>query len=663
MLVIVKIMVTYSIIKCMFIFAHRIVLEEQSPPITCRSCDLNKEREIQVGNYILWIADSAILVFQSCETQCILTQTLDFDSSVCSPSYLQPSGHDPHRAYVICDSRPRILSISYNEATGNFSIKRPFQEAKGGFTLTRGVVISGNADNPNGNDDYLIWIASDRRSIGIYALYGLRQVPSTEPVPLEIADCGVFEALYPMDATPVENHPRFLLQCRKNDASKLHEITLDFSSGTLLFREVPSSVGSPIASPGSTYLCLQSNFSITIYRTDDYSRYSPKNFDGPITAAYFVPSDLTNGTLSLVVITPGRDITLIDVAEFYDNPNSGAVSIPESAANCATDDSCLPQRIFDSHYLVIVKDGSAWKAHIYRLDSLAEPPTVIPDINSQPEIAFLQPDPAILSSVGSSPGPTHSSTPNPPTGSTFQREIVAITLGTLLPGVTVIVIAVVCSYCCWRRRITGKYSRGSDAESPSLSTDSDSTFMERESQFGVGQSSPEAEKPDQNGCAVHSTLVKDSANPNLNPSSDKSLAEKEVHKHPPTLQPKQPQTVAEASTPHSDKDKIVFFESEHAILKSDRDRIPRPTDPLAPQPDSGINSSTSSLSIANSSSSASLPSRSSSSIGSTSPRSNTPDGSSLPGDLAVPTQVSNSSSTGGPPELVAPHIGHHPTSP
>ena len=659
---------------CFFFSVH---LLEGSPPITCTSCDPNGRRDAAVEGFNLQLADSAIFIFHSCASRCVLNQTLDFDPRVCSPSYLQAPISDPHQLYVICASRPRVLPVSYSARNGNFSIKGPFQEATDEFAPTRGIVVGGIIEVGR-KGDFLIWIDSDRQSIGLNAL-GSHVIPDSLPV--DDTSCDAFEALYPMDPSSDRSHPRFLLQCSQNSATKLYEVTLDFTSGNpRASGEVPGFVGSPILSPNSTYLCLWTDSSITIFQTADYSKQRFKPFTSPITAAYFVQSDPPSHKL---FVSAGSASELIDVAEFFTDPGSGVVAVPGSAANCASDGHCLPQRLSGNHHLVIVRDGSAWQARIYRVDEPSEPPTIF-HLSEPPVSAFLQ--------LSSSPSPT----PN-------RTWIIGVGIAGAFAGIAVTAV-LLCVCCCrWRRErhkqrlhcgvsncspeaeVKESSKPNKESASPNLKPDSTPPRLTVDStppRLTVDSTPPRL--------TVDSTpprLTANPAPPNLKADAN-PVADKEAPKDPLNTSQIEikvdSQWPMQASTPVSTRDKIALSKPDHTTLTLDRG----PTHLLTPQPDrqrqldSGVNSSSSSL--------ASLPSRSSSSSvmdsrtnspgdssrsnspgnrrRSNSPgngrRSNSPgDGCSLSGDDLPPPQVCHNSSSSGATQMVAPQFSQHHTSP
>ena len=624
----------------MFFFSVHLL--EGSPPITCTSCDPNG-RETTVEGFNLQLADSAIFIFRSCDSQCVLYQKRDFDPLVCSPSYLQPPISDPHQLYIICASKPRVLPVSYSARNGNFSI-RPFQEATDEFAPTRGIVVGG-INEVGRNDDFLIGIDSDRQSIGLNTLDG-HVIPDSLSV--DDTSCDAFEALYPMDPSSDRSHPRFLLQCSQDTATKLYEVTLDFTSGNpRASGEVPGFMGSPILSPNSTYLCLWTNTSITIFQTADYSKQQFKSFASPITAAYFVQSDPPSHKL---YVSAGPASVIIDVAEFFADPGSGVVAVPGSAANCASNGRCLPQRLSGNHHLVIVRDGSAWQARIYRVDEPSEEPTVF-HLSEPPVSAFLQ--------VSSSPSPT----PN-------MAWIIGVGIAVAVVISILLVVVLVLLYIRRKRR-DSQSVKPTDPATPSLKANPAHTA-----------------KPDKS----NKETLKDSLDSSqIETKVDSPVSDIHTH-HTQSLE--QPQIIVQASTPHTERDKMALPKPDRTTLTPDRG----PTH-LTPQPDrhlldSGVNSSVSTLN--SSSSLPSLPSRSSSSNSSSSSvmgsrsnspsngrRSNSPGDSSRsnspgngrrsnsPGDgrssssedLPSSTQVYHSSSSRGGTQLVAPQFSQHLTSP
>ena len=568
-----------------------------------------------------------------------------------------------------------MLQVSYN---GEFSIRGPYQEATdASFPPIRGVVIGGIREGKY--TDFLVWIALDRQSIGFHAFDG-RVNP--EPFPIADTSCDVFEALHPMDPTSGEGHPRFLLHCSQNNAAKLYEVIFNFTSGDLRSNgEVPGFMGSLVLSPNSTYLCLWTESSITVFQTADYSKQQFLPFDSPIVAAYFVPSDSPSPRL---YVSTGPAGTIVDVAEFFSDTNTGVFTVPALAANCASDGRCLPQQLSSDCYLVIVQSGSAWQALVYHADELTEPFAVV-DLSDPPASAFLQLTPKSEEDVGmivgisvgvqltSSPSPT----PNPEEDEDVRKIVgISVGLGTcILVAIAFLVALLLCTYR--RRKKMRVKSRKRCSEHPDTGLTVDE---QEESEFG-DDFKPNEASADANVNAdpaplrlktdpAPPSLMIDPAPPSLTANPDKSIPDKamfkgSLHSSQMNIEENNRTCTSGAHTHHTqgpvqESTPLSTERNEIALLK--RERQSTPTHHLTPRSDRQDSGVDTPLSTISSASLASLPSRSSSAMGRISPRSHSPGDGRSSSEEDLPTQICSSSSSRSTMQLVAPSFSH-PTSP
>ena len=426
--------------------------------VTCESCDVNQIQGIHYDPYYIHLAESRVYIFTRESEGWSLFQQLQLDPE-CTPKHLVQAYTNIGKYYVICTSAPRFQQISFDSEIFRLSDMYGRNDP---FLGSNAIIVSGmDIRTPSLDDDYLIWIEDN----DLYAYSITHLIKNGLSLPPDV-ECDDLTRLHPL--SPNQRNPRFILDCTDGGIERRFEIN-DILSASSAIRIV--SDGTPFESPGGEFLLLLQATNIALYRTPDYSSMS---FSSNISEISFFQVD---ERVYLDVAAAGVDLVVVDVATFVASGGiQGVHELIDTAQTCPAIGQCLPHGLVHPHstwYMAIVQDQTDFTARFYNLNNPSNPPQILSNIPSRPEIAFVELHPSVTlvptspskSQSSSQPPLTHTAVIIVPTVSMYVKvdtvggdgnELKRVEIGLIAIGfgitIIVLLIAIIGTIChAWRR--------------------------------------------------------------------------------------------------------------------------------------------------------------------------------------------------------------------